>query len=148
MFQCVNGNGFLKCCQEFLTLITEVRGRRKEHLRLLEDKINLELKSFHFIILSIYLIILSFQWCLVTGQEASGHKTRHRLESLHLWRYWENPLDISLCSCWPCLSRGIGLDDLQWSLPPSILWSYEMLGFGGRKKALLLVNWTHLDVLF
>ena len=92
----------------------------------------------------------SFQWCPVTGQGAMGKNWSiansswrwgrtsslwgwwstgtgcpGRLWSLLLWRYSKptRTLSCAAYSRWPCFSRGVGLDDTQWSLPtPTILW--------------------------
>lgn len=43
---------------------------------------------------------------------------REVAESPSLERIKNNHLDtVLMCSGWPCLSREVGLDDLQWSLP-------------------------------
>ena len=92
----------------------------------------------------------SFQWCPVTGQGAMGTNwgtgssvwtwggtsslwvwrstgtgCAGRVWSLLLWRY-SRPTWTRSCAAycrWPCLGRGVGLDDPQRSLPtPTILW--------------------------
>jgi len=95
----------------------------------------------------------SFQWCPVTGQGAMGTNwstgssvwTRRRTSSLWGWwstgtgcpgRLWSLLLwrcskpawmrSCAACARWPCFGRGVGLDDLQRSLPtPNILWFCE-----------------------
>ena len=95
----------------------------------------------------------SFQWCPVTGQGKEGTVwstgssiwTRGRTSSLCgwqstgtgfparlwillLWRY-SKPVwmwSCAACSRWPCFDSGVGLDDLQRSLPiPNLLWFCE-----------------------
>ena len=84
----------------------------------------------------------SFQWCPATGQGATGTNWStgssvwtwgrtsslwgwrstgcpERLWSLLLWRY-SKPTWTWSCAAWsrwPCFGRGVGLDDLQRSLP-------------------------------
>ena len=97
----------------------------------------------------------SFQWCLVTGQGATGTNWSMgssvwtwgrtsslwgwqstgtgclgRLWSLLLWRYSRPAWTRSCVACcrWPCFCRGVGLDDPQRSLPtPNILWLCDYL---------------------
>ena len=99
----------------------------------------------------------SFQWCPVTGQGAMGTKrsigssiwTRGRTSSLWgwrstgtgcpgrqwsllLWRYSRPSWTRSCAACcrWPCLSRRVGLDDPQRSLPtPTILWFCDSVNY-------------------
>ena len=62
------------------------------------------------------------------GRRSTGTGCPGRLWSLLLWRYsrpaWTR--SCAACSGWPCLGRGVGLDDPQRSLPtPTILWFCE-----------------------
>lgn len=52
--------------------LLKLEGEEKSIFFYLKKKKNSRIKSFHFIVLSIYLIIISFQWCLVTGKRHQG----------------------------------------------------------------------------
>ena len=60
------------------------------------------------------------------------YNSPERLWSLLLWRY-SNPAwmrSCAACSGWTCFGRGVGLDDLQRSLPtPTILWFFVSVWF-------------------
>ena len=63
---------------------------------------------------------------LLQGWQSTGTGCPERLWILLFWRHSKSTWmkSCAVCSRWPCFSRGVGLDDLQRSLPtPTILWS-------------------------
>lgn len=83
------------------------------------------------------------------GWQSTGKGCLERLCRLPLWRYTIPAWMWSCASCsgWTCLSRRVGLDVLQKSLPPSnILWLWVILWFWFVHTRLFLHS-LHLSFL-